>query len=156
MRNYRGTENPFVSWSWGRSRGWEIWAAEPNLLPYTRTAVLGLFWVLMLRMKPRALLMLSKDSTSRDKALFLIPKRRMPQETLRMFEDLAREKTQAAWDLLGAKETLLPGASSSESTWSPFHSSEIHRPPLGPVEPATHHKTPTTIELRNCQPLQAL
>lgn len=156
MENYRGTENPCVSCSWGRSRGWEIWAAGPNLLPYTRTGALCLVWVLVLRVKPRALLMLSKYSTPRAKALFLIPKRRMPQETLRMFEVFAREKTQAAWDLLGAKETLLPGASSSESTWSPCHSSEIHRPPLGPVEPATHHKTPTTIELRNCQPLQAL
>lgn len=128
----------------------------PNLLPYSRTLGLCLVWVLVLRMRSRALLMLSRYSTPRAKALFLIPKGRMSQETLRMFEVLAREKTQAAWDPLEAKETLLPGASSSESAWSPCHSSEIHRPPLGPVEPATHHKTPTTIELRNCQPLQAL
>lgn len=100
--------------------------------------------------------MLSRYSTPRAKALFLIPKGRMLQETLRMFEVLVREKTQAAWNPLEAKETLLPGASSSESAWSPCPSSEIHRPPLGPVEPATHHKTPTTIELRNCQLLQAL
>lgn len=54
-----------------------------------------------------------------------------------MYEVLAREKTQAAWDLLGAKETLLPGAS-SESALSLCHPFETHRPPLGPVEQAGH------------------
>lgn len=80
----------------------------------------------------------------------------MPLETPMVYEVLAREKTQAACNLLGAEETLLPGASYSEFALRPYHPFEIHRPPLGPGEPATYYKTPTTIELHNCQPLQAL
>lgn len=72
------------------------------------------------------------------------------------YEVLPREKTRVAQDLPGAEEALLPGASSYESALRPCHPFEIHRPPLGPVEPAAHYKTPTTIELRNCQPLRAL
>lgn len=44
-----------------------------------------------------------------------------------VYKVLPREKTQVAWDLLGAEETLLPGASSYESALSPCLRFEIHR-----------------------------